>query len=395
MRKQLLALLCLVATFATTACAQNPPPPTGQALPPGHPPIGGQPPATQSAPLPKGHPDIAQMTPGGLPKGHPDISKMRRPGQAPKLIGSITVRAIQGSAGAPPVGPDQVYVELLGQGAVIDKTQGKLDASGTLKLSDIPVAMPVQPVVTIIHGGVEHRAVGQEMTSANPDQEIEIPVYEPTDQEPQWSIRMRHLILHRHNDGLRVTEMLVVHNPTDRAWVGRPLDEKRRTTLVLPLPAGAQKVALENGFHECCTQIADGRLTNTMALMPGMTHFQLSYTVPARDGKAQLTVAAPAPVKQFMVFVPDDGSTVVTEGLEAAGTSKTEKGSTRFYRATTQPAGAVASIALSGIKSAAPAGGADISTTAQIIGGAGAVIILLVAAALFLFKAPKSAGKHP
>src|SRR6476620_5738491 len=114
-------------------------------LPQGHPDLsklmGGQPPATQPSgtpQLPKGHPDISKLSggeqqtqeqPAGtpqLPKGHPDISKLRASSTQP-TAGTLNVRAVQGTAGAPPVGADPIIVEVYGNDQLIGKLDIKLD----------------------------------------------------------------------------------------------------------------------------------------------------------------------------------------------------------------------------------------------------------------------------
>jgi hypothetical protein len=398
MRKAL-SILGVWATMTAVACAQ---------MPPGTP-------ATRPSGLPAGHPDISRMLDaqragrmpatnpagqgGALPPGHPDISKMLSRPSGNAAVGTLVVSARQGTPGAPgPVG-DQVIVELHHQATAIEKLTGTLDANGVCRFDKIVLAIPIQPVVTVRHADVNYRAVGPVMQAGQSEASVEVSVFETTEQEPQWQIRMRHLILHNAPEGLHVTEMLAVESLGDRAWVGRKNDDGSRTTLVLPLPPGATGIQFREGFDDCCTKIDNGRLLHTMPLTPGLAQYQIGYTIPARDGRAQITVAAPAAVKHLMIFVPDDGSTVTADGLELVTPAKGNESKSRFYKAVNQTPGQMASMTITGMMApaadkASPDAPASTSDVVKMVVGAGGILIVLVAVALMFIRAPKNAAKR-
>jgi hypothetical protein len=378
-----------------------------------------QPPPVPATPtLPKGHPDISQMMqqqqqqPGQLPKGHPDISQMRRPvvpqGPAlatsqPAMIGTLTVRAVQGTKDGPAIAAGtSVVVELYQEDKVLDKREGKLDDSGVAKFDTIPVGLVVQPLVRVNYNGVDYEAPAGVMDGTHPDQQVQVAVYESTDVQPAWQIRMQHIMLQPTTQGVQVMEMLAVENPTDRAWIGKAGADGKRTTTVFPLPAGATDVQLAGGFHECCVKTESDRIVNAMPLVPGSSQFRVVYTVPVKDGKAELALTTPAPVGHVMAFVPDDGSTVTAEGLEAGGVANMGNGKTRFYKAKDLAAGATIKLSLSGITASVDAptaeppsgsggGGAASGQIAKLIAGAGGLVIFVVGGMLLLIKAPKRA----
>jgi hypothetical protein len=127
-----------------------------------------------------------------------------------------------------------------------------------------------------------------------------------------------------------------------------------------------------------------------MALPPGQQEYQISYTLPAKDGSASLVVVAPAPTSKLMVMLPEDGTTVTAQGLESGGSVDMGKGKTRFYKASSVPAGQEVKLVISGIAPAAVASssvlGAGSTQAAQMVAAAGAVVIVLFGAGFLLLK---------
>ena len=220
---------------------------------------------------------------------------------------------------------------------------------------------------------------------------------ETTDKQPAWEVKMRHVLVHVAAEGLHVTEMLSIVNPGDRTWIGTEATGKR-TTVSVPLPAGAHDLNAA-GLPEGTMEIRDGKLVSAMPMKPGVTEFQLEYVVPSTDGKADLTITAPAPVAQMYVFVPDDDSTVTTAALDAMGVRKTGEGSKRAYKAANLKAGQEAKLSFSGLKAhaaAEPGKKSDVRSShlphvAAAVGGG--LVLLAAVTALLVRSSRKGAGQ--
>jgi hypothetical protein len=352
--------------------------------------------------LPAGHPDISHAQPTtqpaagdmpALPKGHPDISKLSQNTMQP-VAGNLIVRAVQSTAGGPAIGADPVSVSVYGHNQLIGKLDAKLEADGTVRVDNIPTGAGYQVVARVTHGGVDFEAVCEAKDKAV---ELTVPVYESTDQRPDWSVQMRHAVVHAGDDGLHVMEVMAIENPTDRAWAGEaPGADGKRTTFVLPLPAGAGNVKVGAGFHDCCTTIADGKITNTMALVPGVTQYQFSYTLPVTNGKAELIATAPAAVKTMLVLLPET-AIVSADGLDGPKSANMGQGNMQYFKSTNLPAnkqvkltidvGSVKKVTKTG---AAAADGFDGATAAKAIGGVGAILVVLLGGAFLLMKSPRA-----
>ena len=389
-------------------------------LPAGHPPVGPAPAPGQGG-LPPGHPPMpgpgGAPGQGGLPSGHPDISSGgAAPGgtvaPGPVRNGVVEIKALQGTKGGPPVGADPVLVEFYdAQGKVVGKKEAKLDAKGEVAVGEISFGGPVQPLITVTHQGVEYRAIGSVLTSRQNIQQVEMTVYEATEQEPAWVVKMRHVILANAPAGVQVTEMVSLHNPTDRAWIGAKSGEGKPVTLRLPLTAGAKDVQFTGGFHDCCTKFVEGAIVYEMPLTPGDTQFQFTYRVPANaEGSAKIDLVAPAATQHLMVFVPDDGSTFTSDSFRKLDPKKGTnlRANSRFYVADPQKPKTSVGFTIGGLEGVkpgqaeAPAGevgvgmvvadsaAAGVPGVAKIVGGIGAGVILVVGVVVVFLKAPRT-----
>ena len=296
-----------------------------EGLPAGHPDISKMSPTSRPASeLPAGHPDISKMPaatqPAGnmeLPAGHPTVSGMKRPTTGPAAtVGKLTVLAKQSTKGGPTLAGQTIAVDLYHRSQPIKTIEAKLDAKGGAVLENLPILLPVRPLVRMVHGGVQYQSVGELMDGYNATQTVEVSVFETTEEAPPLTVQGRQAVVEFGDDGLHVSEILSFANRSDKTWLGVPQPEGRRTSVGVSLPAEATQLDL-GGMDDAYTKTADGKLLSVMPLMPGASRMTFSYVIPAKNGGASVTFTAPYDVVQMMVFV-EEGGRVHVEGLQAA-----------------------------------------------------------------------------
>lgn len=393
-----------------------------------------QPSAENLPPLPAGHPDIGAMRgaaqggggmggqaapgamPGGMPAGHPDISSLMGgaagapAGQQPAAkVTSLTVQAVQATIGGPPIAGDDVRLEVFDAhtGGVVAKVEGKLNETGFVSIGGLPVGPALQPVVTVTHAGVGYRVVGEPINSAEP-RNVTVKVYETTDRDPGWEVRMRHVMLQATDEGVQVMDMIAVDNASDRSFIGATGPDGARVTFALPIPANAKDVKFMEGFDDCCTKVKDGALVNAVAITPGTNQYQYTYFVPAVDGKAELFAAAPTVTKHLMIFAPEDGTTVTATGggvesgvtdmggrkvryFKAGGVAANAKVTVSVSGKPNKAVGAASTAGTGGAVAASPFASADPAQLAKAVAGVGALLIVLFGGAVMLRKPAKAA----
>lgn len=337
--------------------------------------------------------------PVGLPPGHPPMDMGAMTQGAPALRGSLTVQATSGTVKGAPIGNTTVLVEFYHRNTVMRKSDLILDDKGFGELKDIPLNVPVQPMITITHKGLTQQALGPVLDMLHSQEKVEIRVFEPTDEKPSVSIGMRHVIMDWATDGsgVVVNEMLTVTNPADRAWLGEQ-HEKTRFTFKLPLPAAAKDVQLLNGFDENAHIHADG-VYHAAPLFPGQTQFRVTYVMPADKGKVDLPIQMPEDVGMMMVFAPADEVAIAATGLEGGAPMKMGDHAVRAYRGNGLKAGTTASLAITGLTSSVAPAQVDpgIFTAKNVVVAGGALIALVGVAVLFTKKpkpVPQETGKN-
>ena len=371
---------------------------TGQ-LPQGHPDISAlMGPATQPAEsgqpaLPPGHPALPAQG-GQLPNGHPDINALMNK-QTPASA-KLVIRAKQGTKDGATLAGDQVTIAWYQPDQPVQQFQARLDDKGVAFVDNLPMNPAGQPLVTVTHAGVAHEAPGQIMNPSRPDQVVDVTVYESAEAAPAWKVQMWHVMVMPAPAGLAVTQVLAVENPSDRNWLGAADRAGKRTTLILPIPAGAQNVGLTNGVHDLPATIDGARLTTSVPLLAGVTQFQLSYILPMDHDHAKLDLVTPAEVSQLIVLLPDGGSVCTAEGLGKPEIAQTEQGPIRIYKAQDLKPQAHASLEI--IRKAGPAkseGPQSSSAIPKIAAAVGGGSLLAIGAGVALAKSPRRKPAGP
>lgn len=206
---------------------------------------------------------------------------------------------------------------------------------------------------------------------------------------------MRHVIVHAAPEGLQVTEMLSVSNPTDRIWLGTTQNSVEHATFVLPLAAGLTSMELGGGFQEPYGKVVDNQLVSNMPMFPGAMEFQINYVVPVKDGAAKWTIVGPATVDQLIVFAPADKSTVTVDGAKDSGTMDMGQGAMHMFRGAGIKPGQVVTLSFTGLANVAAAVSATAApgNWARNVGAIGAVAVVVLGSALLLIRRPGAAVK--
>jgi len=408
-------------------------PATQPALPAGHPAVGD---AKQPA-LPSGHPQIPQaggdgalpsghpqIPPAGgvtapLPSGHPDISQVAPKLEIKPIDVTFNIQALQQTKDAKPIGALSGTIEFVLQNQRVgDKVPFTLDDKGAASVPAKGAPAGAVGYISVTHQDVEYHAVSAPLDAARPETKVGIGVFEATETKPEWQVAMQHVILTPDRDGLHVTEMVSVENPTDRTWLGTPGADGKRSTVTFPVPATSGDILPIEGFQDGFIKLEGDLLINQLPLTPGATQYRISYTIPYTQGKASMSYKTTSNVKHMMVFLPNDGTQADVKGLQSMGEQEMNGKKIRAFMGmnlsvgapvdltVSQPSGAnAASVRESSMP--AVSGGAHLETSAsagvptttaaltvqiaKAVAVAGTVLVLLLAGALMLAKPNKLA----
>jgi len=315
--------------------------------------------------------------------------------------GSLIIEAIQGSIDAPPIGVSDIEVTLLNKNKVIKTINSQLDEHGIAILNDIPLGTDIQPVVRVEHAGVTYQEVGLIMGASLEQQTIKVNCYEVTNETPSWTIPMWQIMLSHTPHGVKVTEILIVHNPDNQTWLGATRFQNKPVTMSLGLPSGADQIKLGTGFHYwCCTSIDSGSLINHLPLMPETTELNFSYIINSDDGTCELTLEAPADVEQMVVMLPDGIHSHTADGLALGGTRKIADTTVRYYTATELSKGNTVQLALSGLprvrsvnSNSLPHSPVSINPNLLLMIAGGGVLLLATGSMLYRIRSHSAGSK--
>jgi hypothetical protein len=313
--------------------------------------------------------------------------------------GRLAVKAVQGTPGGDAIAAAPLTVQLFHEGMLIDVVEANLDEHGVVVLEGLPVTPAVVPVVAIEHAGVVYRQAGSLMSSTALQQMVEVTCYEATEEAPLWTVGMRHVILKPAPEGVAVTEVVVVENPTDRTWVG-PADGSRSPTTSLVIAETAQNITLGPGFEDgCCTSVLRGDLINSLPLRPGKTEMMFGYLVPAVDGAVSLTFAAPVAVTHTMVIVPAEMSVEAAAGLSPSEGRGPADANVSYLVGGPYAAGQTAQLQVVGADAGAGdaqlAGAESGRSAAKIVAAVGGVLLLAVAIVVIFKRSPAGGRREP
>lgn len=306
--------------------------------------------------------------------------------------GRLFIHAVQKTANAPAPASDLVTIHFQGAGQKINPVPMRLDERGTAELTGIPLTRtPLVPIIVVQHAGLSYQAVGDPMDLSHPDQKLGVAVYEVTERLPEWCMPRRQVMLSRVPEGLRVTEVVAVHNSTDRAWIGSPDAAGQRPTVAMPLPQGARDLQFDGGFSPELTRFDGTMLRHNAPLSPGVTQYQVSYTLPSVGTQMVVPITAPTTVHELNVLLADDGSPVSATGLETVSVTESQGQKARQFTAKELKPGQTVSITVATAAPPAVAAGSEPSVLPKVIAGATLVGLLLIASVVMFLRSTRPA----
>jgi mono/diheme cytochrome c family protein len=262
--------------------------------------------------------------------------------------GVINGQVINGTAGAP--SPQGLVIRLRAfdmDASFVDAITTTVAADGTFRFEDIDPTIPVQyePQTTYqglsYFGDLESAIV---LSPEQPESNISITVHETTEDASNVSIEQLHIIIDFALNQVQVTEIYVLSNSGDRAYVGT-LEEG---TLRLTEPTNALDFQGAGDPGRYLT-LADG-LADTVPIPPGQNTAQsVVVYVLAYDGELELTRRVPYDTSLVNALVPSDiGIQVSGDGIRPGGPFATQDTAFDTYLSDSLSAGESLKLRLSG-----------------------------------------------
>ena len=228
--------------------------------------------------------------------------------------------------------------------------------------------------------GSDIAMVEADVTSLN----LPIPIYGSTTDLSALSADRTHIFFeYIEPNALRVVEIYIISNPTDRTVIAATESEP---IIEFQLPEGATNLQFEYGvLGGRYVQTAEG-FGDTAAIRPGSGQHQITfgYEIPY-DGNVEISQAVNVPTNAVVILIPKDGLNIKGEQLEYTGARDVQGMTYEMYSGDRIEAGSELSITVSGH----PGGSfinLDSGSTSNLVIGLAALGIVLIGAGVWLYR---------
>ena len=260
-------------------------------------------------------------------------------GQQDADIGTISGVVVNGSQGGVPCPNTEIVLRLRIDGQFVPVAETVTDPQGQFEFRNLRVGADSLYLPGANRDDVHYPGPRVQLTTARRDVTVKLQGHDSV-AEPNPLVIKRHDITIQPQPGaLKVTESMLVHNPTLLTYVGRAKgDEATPVTLRLAIPSDFDRTTFHKEFFGRRFSLDDGKLVTTIPWTPGERELQFIYTLRNEDNNHLWQRPLDLPCNHIRVRVDHDKPEEVACNL-APGTGQNNSQLTFESRETTLPAG--------------------------------------------------------
>lgn len=194
------------------------------------------------------------------------------------VIGGIVLDASDRQS---PLGGVEVVLRVDFQGQFVPVEQTTTDAQGRFCFEQLPVGGNYLYLPGANRAGVHYPGRRIRLTAEQPRADATLTVCEAI-AEPNPLVVRRHEVDIRPEPGaLKVTETLLVDNPTSKCYVGRAdRSDGQPVTLGLSIPSDFERTTFDKEFFGREFSLVDGKLVTRIPWTPGKRELTFTYVLP-------------------------------------------------------------------------------------------------------------------
>ena len=239
-----------------------------------------------------------------------------------------------GTAGGPPIGSGAAVHLTVWQGeALSNSLETVTDDEGRFSFSGLDTDPALTYRLEAVYLDVAY-AADQVYQFAEGETALEasITVYETTDDDSAIALGAVHIIAESFDQVLRVSEIHLYSNSSDRTYIGAE-SEGQRTTLRIPVPQGAVGLAFEEGTPEQRFVQEGDLLLDTAPVPPGQEASLVFFSYHLMAGGQSLPVEwhFAYPVTDLNLLAAQPGLTVASQQLQALGSQNFQGREYSYY----------------------------------------------------------------
>ncbi len=191
------------------------------------------------------------------------------------IIGGIVVNASDDDTPLP--GVDVVLrTEIDGHMAPVAKTT--TDWAGKFVFKELPVGMQYKYRPGANHDGIHYPGPDVRLNSQQWRVGVELGVHDSVAHPSPLVIRRHDVLIEPESGAMRVTESILVDNPSSRTYVGQaPNDESKPVTLCLNIPRILDRTTFHKEFFGRRFSMSDEKLVTNIPWTPGERELEFTY----------------------------------------------------------------------------------------------------------------------
>ena len=231
-------------------------------------------------------------------------------------ISGVVVNASHHDMAVPHV---EVALRVKVDGQFVIAGETTTDDLGRFRFDDIPA----DPEYVYLAGAnwqtVHYPGQRIQLSASQRDASVQLDVRDAVQTPDPLVVRRHEISIEREPDALKVTETLLVENPSPTTFVGLPKKEEgRAATFSLSIPSDFVRTTFHDEFFGRHFALIDGKLVTDVPWTPGEREVTFTYVVPDPTGDRVWERRLDLPTSALQVLVKSETARVVNPRLLAS-----------------------------------------------------------------------------
>jgi len=248
-------------------------------------------------------------------------------GSDPDRQGILAGVVRNATRGGSPAAHSRVVLRVRMDGQVVPFDQTTADAHGKFVFQRLPVGRDYPFLPGANCDGVHYPGPAVRLTAGQPRAAVELVVYDAIAEPSPLVIRRHEIVLCPEPGAIRVTESILIDNPSSTCYVGQTpkQPDEEPVTLHLAVPSNFQRTTFHEEFFGRRFRLSDGKLITGIPWPPGKRELAFTYVLPSPQRHFVWQRPVDLPCDQLRVRVQSERPDEVTCTLpRAAGAQHDE-----------------------------------------------------------------------
>ncbi len=204
--------------------------------------------------------------------------------QAAPVVGTISGVVVNASHDLAPVGGAKIVLRVQLDGQFVVAAECTADEGGRFVFDNLPADSNYVYLPGANLDGIHYPGARVLLNSNTPHARVNLTVHDTVSEPNPLVVRRHNIKIHAETDALRVTETLLIENPSSETYIGRPKREGgRAATLYLSIPPDFRRTTFHKEFFGQQFTLIDGQLVTDIPWTPGQRELAFTYVLPSDD----------------------------------------------------------------------------------------------------------------